>query len=118
MEEAQTEINQPIVESAWLDMSALPDEKTGIQRLNITLVLNGEHRRELYNSYCSEGLVLHSYNLTWMFNGLKERLAIAKKQLEIAKETLLEIGELTDDYYLGAYADDCNKTLERIKHLP
>lgn len=75
----QLEISQPTVEHVWLDLCAAPDEKTGIQRLKITLVINGEHRKELYNSYYKEGLVMHSFNLTLLLNGLKERLAIATR---------------------------------------
>ena len=89
-DEAQQENYHPIVETVWLDLSAYPDEKTGIQRLKIDLVLNGEHRRNLYDCYCNEGLVLHSYNLTWVFNGLKERLAVTERKLTLALEELKE----------------------------
>lgn len=97
----QQEITQPIVEHAWLDLSSAPDEKTKIQRLKLDLVLNGDHKKQLYNSYYCEGLVLHSYNLTWMFNSYKERITIADKKLQKYEEIIRKQSETLEWYSIS-----------------
>lgn len=122
-QQASEQIYPLIIEYAWLDIQATPDEKTGIQRLVIKLTLNVDHEKELFNGYYKEGLVLHSHNLTWMFNEYKERIKQLQKQLDMAMECINRIAswdegeEVTTGFDCPAHASWARQALKEIERL-
>jgi hypothetical protein len=58
-------------ERVWLSLSNVCDQG----KFKVTLEVNGQPK-ELFNSYVhqNDGIVLHDYNLTWLFNSRNEEI--------------------------------------------
>lgn len=108
---AQPEIKN--IKTAWLDVQCVPETGTGIRRLKISLSIRNEGptvERELHNQYCIDGLVMHSYSLTWLFREKDkelERLREAVREAKAGMDLILDAKTVNGHIDNGIAADAC-----------